>query len=376
MRRQYVLAELLTKDHQFIRQVLPQKTTGTLRWNAASTAYLTLRDSHPAIPLLTAEDGPRARVWQIVIDGASLIKRKLVEGPVGTIKGDDAPNGTVTIPVTGDWITGIIGWQAPASPIGGQGAAEYDRYTGRSDDNALAAIAANAARLGLPWDVAASPHLGTVGPLELRMHALEDKILPPLIADRLQLVVDRTDAGRWDVRVTQGEVYPRPITPQSGVLASWSWVQEPPTATRVVVGGRGEGVEREFVLVVDAALEAQLGRVIEVFVDARSAEVSEDITPYGWAELAKRSGRSGVTAQLRETSWFQFGDAYTLGTRLNLQPGTLSVEDVVTEIEITHDTRGGFTAVPTVGLATGDPQKRLVEYVKSVATAVRALERN
>lgn len=378
VRRRFIVAQFLDSSNAFVRQVAPQKSLVTLRWNATSTAYLTLPDNHAIVPTLVAEQGVRCAVWMVTINGGVLTKRRLLEGRVGTLAGNDAPFGTVTVPVLADWadFATMLGWQVPGAAIGSQGSAEYARYTGPSDTNALAAIAANATRLGRPWDVAASLALGTVGPLELRMHDLSEKIVAPLIADRLQLRIERNDeTGRFDVDVVEGETFPRPITPQSGVLSSWSWVQEPPTATRAVVGGRGDGVARQFVQVVDTALEAELGVALEIFVDARNAEEGADLAPYGWAELAKHRGKAGLTATLRETSWFRFADGYELGDKVLVQIGALQVEDVISQIDITHDVRSGFTAIPKIGLATEDPTERLVGYVKNVAAAVRGLEK-
>jgi hypothetical protein len=377
-RRRFIVAQFLDSSNAFVRQVAPQRSLVTLRWNAVSSAYLTLPDNHAIVPTLVAEAGVRCAVWMVTIDGGVLTKRRLLEGRVGTVAGNDAPFGTVSVPVLADWqdFATLLGWQVPGAAIGSQGTAEYSRFTGPSDTNALAAIEANADRLGRPWDVAASLALGTVGPLELRMHDLTEQILPPLIADRLQLRLERNlDTGRWDVDVVEGEVFPRPITPQSGVLSTWSWVKEPPTATRAVVGGRGDGVAREFALVVDTALEAELGVALEIFVDARNADVGADLEPYGWAELAKHRGKAGLTATLRETSWFRFAEGYELGDRVLVQIGALQVEDVISQVEISHDVRGGFTAVPKIGLATEDPTERLVGYVRNVAAAVRGLEK-
>lgn len=376
--RQYVQVVFLDHSNAFVRQVVALRSVVTLRWNAVSSAYLTVRDDHPIIPTLVSEEGVRAAVYLVVVDGGSLTKHKLLEGRVGSVAGNDAPFGTVTIPVMDDWadFATMLGWQVPGAAVGGQGAAEYARYTGASDTNALEAIAANAARLGRAWDVAPSLGLGTVGPLELRMDELSSKLLPPLIADRLQLTIERNDeTGRWSVAVRQGEVFPRPLTPRSGVLGSWSWVKQPPTATRAVVGGRGEGVERQFVLVVDEALEAELGVKLEISVDARNAAEGEALEPYGLRALAAARGKAGLTAVLRETSWFRFPDAYSLGTRLLVRIGSLEVEDVVTQVVITDDVDKGFSVVPTVGLANEDPQERLVGFISNVATAVRGLER-
>ena len=378
MRRRYILAEFKDSANGFVRQVLPQKSAATLRWNATSSAYLTLKDNHPVIASLLTGAGTRCAVWMVEIDGATLATRRLLEGRVGSLSGNDAPHGTVTVPVFDDFadLSSVLGWQAPAAAITGQGVAEFDRYNGPSDTNALAAITANAARLGKDWDVAASAGLGTVGPLELRMDKLADKILTALINDRLQLTIERdTATGRWDVAVRQGQTYPRPLTPQSGVLQKWSWVKQPPTATRCVVGGHGTGVDREYTLVIDTALEAELGVALEMHVNATGAGVGADLAPYGWEALAAAAGKAGLTAVLRETSWFRFPDAYDLGDVVPIQIGALEIEDVITQIEITHEAGSGFSVVPTVGLATADPQARLVGFIQNVATSVAGLER-
>ncbi|MDF2554124.1 MAG: hypothetical protein K0R60_19 [Microbacterium sp.] len=376
--RKYIQAEFFDSGSAFIRQVPPSKSVVNLRWNVTSTADLTVPDTHPIVSRLNDEPGARCAVWMVTENGAAHTAKRLLEGRVGTIAGENAPNGTVRIPVADDWqeFATMLGWQVPGALIGAQGSSEYWRASGKSEANAKAAIAANVARLGRPWDVVPDAGRGLARPLELRMDSLASAIVPPLTLDRLQLVIERnSDTGRWLVDVREGESFSRPITPQSGVLSKWSWVMQPATATRAVVGGRGDGTDREFALVVDAALEAELGVALEVFVDARNAEEGASLVPYGEAALADRAAKAGITATLRETSWFRFPDAYELGTKLLVQIGALSVEDVISEITVTHDVDSGFSVVPRVGLASEDPQARLVGFINNVATAVRGLER-
>lgn len=375
MRRHHLLAEIRTAERSFIRQLLPVESRCTLRFNSPSTAYLTVKDSHPVVPEVLP-DGVRAAVWMVTVDGADLQKKRLLEGPIGDIQGE-GPYGTVTIPVIDDsaWLSSILGWPKPAAALSAQ-TDEYARYTGPSESRALAAILANKTRLGLPWDVAASLGRGTAGTTELRMHPLADKVLPALKADRLQLVVERDpDTDRWLVEVREGNEYPRPLTPQSGVLAGWKWLKGRPTLTRVVVGGAGQGVEREFAGLVDSTRESELDRILEGFDDSRMAEDGADLTPYGAATLTDAGPKAGVTATLRETSWFRFPTAYDIGTKVTIQAGALTAQDVITEIDIVHTTRDGFSVTPKVGFAVNDPQARLTEFVASLATSVRSLER-
>lgn len=374
MQGNHILVEIRTAGRAFIRQLLPETTKCTLRYNAPSTAYLTVKDAHPVVPELM-EDGVRAAVWMVNVDGNSRTTRKLLEGPVGDISGE-GPYGTVTIPVIDDfdWFSRVLGWPKPGSPLNAQ-TDEYARYTGPSDTRALTVIAQNAARLGLPWDVASSAGLGSSGTTEFRMHPL-DRVVPALSSDRLQLVIERdASTDRWDVGIRTGTTYPRPLTPESGVLLSWKWLRQRPSLTRVVEGGAGQGASRQFALIVDTARESSLARVLEGFDDSRMAEAGADLTPYGLETLNDAGPKAGVTATLRETSWFRFPAAYDLGTRVAIRVGAFEAEDVITEIEITHTASDGFRVEPKVGFTVNDPQQRLTQFVAGIASSVRSLER-
>lgn len=379
MRQQYVLAEVLSRANAFVSKVLPVRSTTILRWNATSTSTFTLRDGHPLVPILLNEQGLRCAVWLVTVtDGTQLTKRRLLEGRIGNITGADAPYGTVQVPVAADIadLSSILGWQVPTAGVAGQGAAEHARYSGPCETRVKDAIRDNVTRLGLPWDVVPSLGRGAFGPLEVRMDPLAEQVLPPLIQEQLQLTVERDrTTNRTVVDVRSGTEFPRPITPQSGVLAHWEWVDQPATATRAVVGGRGDGPDRQFALVVDTALEAQLGTVLEIFVDARNAEQGAPLEPYGWAALAKAAAKSGLKTVLREASWFRFPESYDLGDKLTVHIGALHLQDAITQIEITSDAVKGVTVVPTLGTAAEDPQTRLVGFIKNVASAVGGLQR-
>ncbi|KDA05566.1 hypothetical protein DC31_13945 [Microbacterium sp. CH12i] len=346
---------------------------------AAHTAAMVIPESHPVVATMLGADGARGAVWMVSVDedAGTLTSELVCSGRVLSLSGEDAPYGTVGVNVVDDksLLDSILGWQVPGAPLAGQSAAEYATYTGPTETRVKAAVAANVARLGLAWDVVPTRGKGTTGTLELRMHDLTRKVMPLLEADRLILSVIREDTGRWTVDVVEGATFPRPLTPMSGVLQSWSWVIEQPTATRVVIGGRGEGTEREFQQVTDTARETALGLPLEVFIDARNTEEGSDITPSGWDELADRSGKAGFTADLLESSWFSFPDGYRLGDRVNIEVGALSVDDVITQVVISDDPENGFRVKPTVGLATADPQEQLLALVKKISTQVRGLER-
>lgn len=375
MRRSRILVEFRDADHHFVRQVLPQSSTVTLLFNAVSTASIVVRDSDPVVSEIM-QGGLRAVVWMVVVDGNSLEKTRLMEGRVGDPSGD-GPFGTVTIPVKDDlWLLSkTLAWPNPGKAVSAQ-TDEVAVYTGPSDTRALNVISANVTRLGLPWDIATPTGVGSSGSTQVRMDPVLGQIVDALTADRILLTVARDDASaRWKVAVSQGDEYTRPLTPSSGVVGSWHWTRQEAALTRVVVGGAGDGPDREFATVVDSALEAALGVVLEGFVDASDAESGEDLTPYGEAALADAASKAGMTATLRETAWFRFPSAYTVGTRLHLKFDALEFTDVVSQVQIIQTTNDGFVVVPTVGFADSDPTTRQVRFVSNVAASVRKLER-
>ena len=60
------------------------------------------------------------------------------------------------------------------------------------------------------------------------------------------------------------------------MLEGGVWGLAAPTATRVIVGGSGQGVEREFDQFIDTALEAAWAFKREVFVDARNSDEGDE----------------------------------------------------------------------------------------------------
>lgn len=376
--QQYFLVSIRDKDHKHLMTVQPQSGSEvTLRFNVASTAQIVVDDSHPVASLLTQDgsEGLRAAVFLIRTDGATVLKHRLVEGQVTSPEGT-GPLGKVTIPVIDDWewFSQILAYPNPALPIGAQDRA-FAQYRGLSGDRALDAIRANATRLGLPWDVPSVSGLGTAGATDLRFEPLST-VAESLTLDRLQLSLVRPEGGtRWAVSIASGTVYSRPLTPESGLLHSWSWRRERSRYTRMVVGGTGNGVERELASMTDAARENAVGRIMEGFADANGAEAGANLTPYGTDALADAGPKASLSATLRESAWFRFPDAYQIGTRVKVQIGSVEVDDVITEIRVSQDDEGPITVTPKLGLADADPQAKLTKIIAGVATAVHGLER-
>ncbi len=376
--RSYVLGGVTDSQGVFLGSIHPVEAECFLRLNAASTAQLTVSDRHPMVATILdpGVEGLRARLWLIRFTDSTVLKHRLLEGQIGNPTGSGRRH-EVTIPIVDDWewLTQIQAVPNPASPISAQGA-EYAHYVGPSDTRALEAITANATRLGLPWNVAASEGLGTDGSTDLRIEPLAS-VAEALSRDRLRLgFARRMDELEWDVTVTREGAYPRPLTPQSGILADWKFLLQRSTRTRDIVGGAGSGAARELAVVVDAEREAAVGRVMEGFTNAQGAQAGADLAPYGRDSLRDAGKKASIVTELRETSWFRFPDTYNIGTGVVLQPiPTLAIEEVITEIAITYPRDGALSIIPKAGTANADPEARLVKHIGALTAAARRAER-
>lgn len=377
MRRSYLRTVITDKSGGYLADFVGGGTC-VQRAYQTHTAAMHIPQTHAAVKALTdpAVTDPRGEVWMITedVDAGTLKRTRVTSGRVISLEGT-GPYGKATVNIADDkaLLDTVLGWQKPTAALTAQNV-EYAVYTGPAETVVKAAIAANATRLGLPWDIVPTRGEGAAARLELRMHDLTRKITPILEANRLILTVERQTNGRWTVDIVEGETYPRPLTPESGLLASWDWVIQFRSATRVVGGGRGTGVEREFKQVISTAAETAVGLPLEVYVDARQTEEGADIAPQLSDELKTHTPTAGFTPVIREGGWFRFPDEFQIGTRIPVKVGAFEIDDVVTQIEIKHDDKG-FRVTPTIGLATADPQAKLLKLVRKLATEIRGSER-
>ena len=151
------------------------------------------------------------------------------------------------------------------------------------------------------------------------MEKLSDVLLEALTPGPLDLRMRPTGTEQRVTGLTfdvaEPPDYPVTIAADSDVLADYTIVDVEPETTRVVLGGGGEGVDRDFFAKVDGIREAERGGAIaigETFVDGhvlRDAETGrqvcelerDDVEPLkaaGWRppERFAAPGRDGKTA--------------------------------------------------------------------------------
>jgi hypothetical protein len=348
------------KAEAFRRTVVPRMSSTELIANGIPNSEFVLDDDDPALSAVTAE-GARCAFWFRGVEW--------YRGRVGATPGT-GPNGATTIRVEGDFrkLWDWQGWPKPSAAVNAQDV-EYDRFTGPSESVFKSAISAAFTRLGVPWTVGADLGRGTSTRVEFRFHPLAEKLIPALDVDDLIVTIAYDPHPVVDVRLakTVGGV----LSDLTGALENYSWNRDAPSATRVVVGGAGEGVERDFLLAIDAARESGWGDIIESFRDSRMAGDGADLSIDAAEALADGAPTAGVSMSLQESVRFQFGKTFIHGDRVPVKVGPLDLTERITSVRIDDTPEDGVIVTPHLGAHEDSPDAELGAQIAGLARGVR-----
>lgn len=348
------------KAGAFRRTVLPRSATAELLANATPWAEFVLDDDDPSLPAVTA-DGARCAFW--------FRDREWFRGRVSETPGE-GPIGSLTARVEGDFrkLWDWEGWPKPTAPTGPQDV-EYARYTGPAETVFKAALAANFTRLGVPWTVAPDLARGLPARADFRFHPLAEKTLAAL--DDNDLIVEISYGPDPVVDVRAADVVPGLLSDLTGVLEQYKWGRKAPSATRVTVGGAGEGTAREFFHQIDTVREADWGDIIETFKDARMADAGADMSIDAAEALAEGAPKSGVSMQLQESERFRFGTTFLVGDRVRVKVGPLDQTERITSVQIEDGHENGVVVTPRLGAVENSPDAELAAQVAALASGMR-----
>lgn len=367
----------------------------------------------------------RARSGSITADGGLQFSvqgdRRLLDNTVALI----APGQPIT-PTSLDGTTpqGLAqAWRSPGVTPGPAGTVQGQyEFTLWPSDSAIVGSAESMVKWLLQTNlidrlgrrVRIAPDLGRGGQVSL------PSLRNPSLAEAVQPILDASGLVLWamqlpgdefvtiDVRVP--DVWPAPLTSASGILDGGTWSITPPSATRAIVGGPGEGTARAFFEFRDqTGLEDEYGDIIEVFRDATGAnlkwpdsladqyrvakyfllrsEVSESdkalfrayVATAGADALLDGQPVTSVNASLAETDQFHFGgsDGIQLGDRVTVTTaGDLVLDDAVTEAEFSYTASGGLHATPILGNRKDDPSRRMADAIVRLAAGQRKIQRD
>ncbi len=256
--------EVLDRDRKLKQYVTaPLAVSLAIRHNGAAYCSVELSNLAAAVPALLAE-GARLRVTYA---------GEVHTGPVRQITTTGSRlRGRVIAEMDGDLRVALIcmlGWPVPTAGLTAQ-TREYDVRSGPAETVAKGLTAANAARLGIRLRVLPDRGRGRHVRVNGRMHPTGDLLMPLIDKAGIGLTLVQQGA-EFVLDVYEPRTYPRTLSEAGGTVVEAKVTRQGPTSTRVVVGGGGEGVRREFIQVVDEARETTWGDVVEVFRDADDA---------------------------------------------------------------------------------------------------------
>ena len=338
----------------------PGDVKPTIRHNVMSTATFKIDTDHLRVPDLKR---PGARVM-IYRHGEFQMS-----GPVRQVNGVFALDGEVTFAVQDDFriFHNWTAWPKPGAALTGQDV-EYRTITGPAETVVKTVMAENAARLGFPLTVAPDQGRGARGTYTFRFHPMYDRLFPAVDVAGIGVTV-RQDSRGLLLDCYEPRDYGHRLSPESGTVIGGSYTLNGPTATRVVVGGQGEGVARTFKGYTDPAREAEWTDIIEVFRDARDSSVGDVYAERANETLAEGAPMAGLSLELSETKHFRYGgDGLRIGDRVTAVIDGQEFTDTLREVVLTWD-KDGDQATPIVGERHDDPDLRL-------AKSIRALKRD
>ncbi|WP_315913575.1 Gp37-like protein [Arthrobacter sp. lap29] len=345
---------------------------GTVRHNAISEATLTVAANHKRAALL---GGTGARL------GIKFRGEPLMTGPIRAPSGaGPGMTGDLVYEMQSDFriLHNVLGWPAPGKLITQQGDdGTYYSIGRRPAETVLKdVVAKNAvARLGFPLTIA--PDLGRGANIEasFRMHPLYDRLFPAVDTAGIGVSVAMT-AGRLVLDAYVPSIYPNVLTEQSRVIQKWSFSGTGPDATRVVIGGQGQGDLRVFETVKDTPLETAWGDIIEVFRDARDTADGTTYLMRGQETLDETAPRGTLTVELAETERFRYGGpkGVHVGDLVTARVGTgITVTDVLQEMTFSWNRAGGLKLSSTIG-PKDDPMDQLMKAITTLARGVHDLK--
>ncbi|QAY17223.1 minor tail protein [Streptomyces phage Bovely] len=201
-----------------------------------------------------------------------------------------------------------------------------------------------------------------------------------ILADLGFRVVQRDDNLVFETyEVTDRSAYIR-LDIWNNTLAGARVAITPPSATRIIVAGQGELVDRNFREVTTAesvAGETEWGRRIEVFKDQRNTNENDELDDSG-LEILKEKGFTAVAAQAvpMEDSSVEFGRDWGMGDQVSVVVNEQELTATVTGM-VLKATNEGFRVGALIGDPTGfSADAAYSKRVQSTENRVSQLERN
>lgn len=319
-------------------------------------------------------DSDHLRAADLMAPGARVVIYRHGEfqmsGPVRLAAGQFALDASLTFTVEDDFriLNNWLAWPKPSAAVTAQDV-EYRTITGPAETVVKTVMAENALRLGFPLTVAPDEGRGVVGTYTFRFHPAFDRLFPAVDQAGIGVTVKHSGSGLL-LDCYEPRNYPHLLSPESGTVIGGTYSLAAPTATRVVIGGAGEGTARDFRTFSDGGREVDWTDVIEVMKDARDSGSGDIYAARADEVLTEGAPMAGLSLDLTETEHFRYGGkGLRVGDLVTALVNEQPYADTLREVRLSWDKKDGDVATPVIGERSDDTDTQL-------AKSIRALKRD
>ncbi|MEH0058810.1 Gp37-like protein [Auritidibacter ignavus] len=348
-----------------------------LRHNSVSTGVLDIDGNHSTWDGRFALEGGHA----VVIDdhGVQLIAGKLTS--IEFTKKEGLVDVRLALTSHLDYLAGMITLPSPTKAPDKQTDRAYYTGSGPAETVITDLIRTHVGQAALsvnrsPLQVERSQGRGKTVKVKTRFKNLLEEVQELAGAGGLQV---RTWLDYDTATIRLGHRVPRDLSrsvrlrEDDGTLERYSYSLEAPSATRVLVAGKGQGTSRLLRLVESGQTEWETKTIL--FQDRRDTDDIADLVQAGEQTLAESGAKTSITIDTRHLGSRRFGTDYWLGDVVTVQ---LTDKTVITgglqRVEIDWDQDGASYKV-SVGPYLEEPDEdRTREIVRKVRRDVRGLE--
>jgi hypothetical protein len=219
------------------------------------------------------------------------------------------------------------------------------------------------------------------GGVPLRMHPLADKLFPAVEAAGLGVTVWQADTtpgvpAGLVLDVYEPVTHPRTLSVKGRTLKQVTMTRTRPAASRVIIGGQGEGTARTFRSLTDTAREAQYGMRAETFRDARDDNTATVLDARGQETLTENGPKNGVSLILAGSGIFKYGPGgFHVGDRIPVKVADgITVTKVVKECTLQWVSPTYASLDPVIGDLTNQPERVTAQRLAALARGQRNQE--
>lgn len=299
----------------------------------------------------------------------------------------DEETGQPVLSLTGSDAFGMLGravaYPDPTLGIGSQPAAGV--YTGVGETVVMDMIRQNLmTRYGAAISVPASAGAGSAITARTRFQNLLQLVQKKAKLSGIGIRVGLVDTGSTRATLTVSAFVPQDktlrvrLSHKTGALRDWSQEEQEPSATKAIVGGAGEGVDRVFRVRTtpeSVAAATDWGGHREVFVEGPDSFDNTELDEAGDEALESGAQTVNLSLTAAETEGLLAFRDYAPGDKATAEILTgLSIVDVITSVEVRVD-ENGVDVVPTFGDPDAKkPALQMAQLVRAVRRDVKNLQ--